>query len=328
MKPIWKDVLLALTMGMLVPGILIHFAAMYLDKREPAPEIIQLQTVPVEQNLPEKVDLTMKLRGASGNVTQMDMDEYLVKVVLAEMPAYFEEEALKAQAVVARTYARKAFETGGKHGDGSVCVKPSCCQGYREEATYLKEGGAEADIEKIRHAVLATSGQVLQYEGKLIEATYFSCSGGTTEDAAAVWGTDFPYLRAVESPGEEDAAYYTDTKTFSKEEFQEKLGTTLAGTPLNWIDSITYTPGDGVAEMIIDGNSFSGTELRSLLGLRSTAFEINVGENMLVVTTRGFGHRVGMSQYGADAMAATGADYREILSHYYQGTELKTLEAS
>lgn len=327
MKPFWRDLLFALTMGMLIPGLVLHCAVLLMNRNAPQ-EITDIQIAVTEETMPEKVDLPVLVRGSSGNVTEMDMDEYLVKVVLAEMPAYFEMEALKAQAVVARTYARKAYETKGKHGDGSVCVRPSCCQGYREPETYRKEGGKEANIEKVRKAVLSTSGQVLYYDEKLIEATYFSCSGGTTEDAAAVWGTDFPYLRAVDSPGEEAAAYYMDKKMLSAEEFQQKLGLALSGNPKQWLGNITYTPGDGIDTMEIGGQTYTGTQLRSLLGLRSTVFSIAAEEDTITITTRGFGHRVGMSQYGADAMAATGANYREILAHYYQGTELKTLEAS
>ena len=131
----------------------------------------------------------MLVRQEDGTVSQMDMDGYLVGVVLAEMPVSFEEEALEAQSVVARTYARKAWETGGKHGDCSVCTRSACCQGYIGDEDYLSQGGTEEGLEKVRAAVAATSGWVLTYEGELIEATYFSCSGGSTEDAAAVWGS-------------------------------------------------------------------------------------------------------------------------------------------
>ena len=141
----------------------------------------------------------------------------------------------------------------------------------------------------------------------------------------AVWGTDFPYLRATDSPGEESAAHYMDTVTFSKEEFADALGLDLTGSPASWLGLATYTAGGGVNTMFIGGQEFKGTELRSRLGLRSTAFTMRAEGDTVTVTTRGFGHRVGMSQYG-DAMALLGSDFEQILSHYYQGTVLKLWE--
>lgn len=326
MKTIWKELVLALMMGLVVPGILLAFGVMLINR---SPSAAEKETEPtyLEETVPEETEATtvplrMSLRHTDGTVEPMDMDAYLVGVVLAEMPASFETEALKAQAVVARTYTQKAYTTGGKHGDGSVCTDYACCQAYISESDYLAKGGTQENVEKIRNAVNATSGYVLTYEGSLIEATYFSCSGGSTEDAVAVWGTDYPYLRAIDSPGEEGAAYYTDTVSFSKGEFASKLGTTLTGSPSSWLGAVTYTAGGGVNTMEIGGISYKGTELRTLLGLRSTAFTMTADAEGITVTTRGYGHRVGMSQYGADAMAAAGSTYPEILAHYYQGTTL------
>lgn len=248
----------------------------------------------------------------------MGLEDYLTGVVLAEMPASFETEALKAQAVVARTYALKASQSG-KHG-GGVCGDYACCQAYIAAADY--SGGAE-NLEKVRTAVEATEGLVLTYEGALIEATYFSCSGGSTEDAVAVWGTDFPYLRAVDSPGEEGAAHHTDTVSFTKDQLEKKLGLTLSGNQESWIGAAAHTAGGGIQTITIGGKTFTGTEIRSLLGLRSTAFTIEPAGEGVTITTRGFGHRVGMSQYGADAMAASGSSFVEILAYYYRGTTLE-----
>ena len=321
MKAICKDIITALMMGMVLPGILLNATVMLLDGQK---EVTEVRETAPQETIPETVPLPMRLRNSDGSVQEMDMDTYLVNVVLAEMPASFEMEALKAQAVVARTYTRKAYETGGKHGDGSVCTKSSCCQAYITESDYLSQGGTQESLDKIKAAVAATSGYVLTYEEELIEATYFSCSGGSTEDAAAVWGTDFPYLQAVSSPGEENAPHDTDTVTFTPGEFQTALGVTLSGSPKSWFGTTTYTEGGGVASMTIGGESYTGTKLRSLLGLRSTAFAVAVGEE-ITITTKGFGHRVGMSQYGADAMAVTGSTFEEILAYYYQGTTLTRL---
>ena len=319
MRPLWKDILTALFMGMVLPGILLELT---MEIRQEEPEIIETT---VGETVSEEAVHPIRVRTAEGAVTEMDMDAYLAGVVLAEMPASFETEALKAQSVAARTYTQKAKVTGGKHGDGSVCTDSACCQAYISQEDYLTRGGTDAGAEKVRDAVFSTSGLVLTYEGELIEATYFSCSGGSTEDAAAVWGTDFPYLQAVTSPGEEGAAHYTDTVTFTPAEFCTALGAELTGNPEGWFTITTYTEGGGVAAMTIGGQVYSGTRLRSLLGLRSTAFTVAATRDKITITTKGYGHRVGLSQYGADAMAVTGSTYEEILAHYYPGTALTRL---
>lgn len=320
MKRMWKEIGIAILMGMVVPGFLLWFGAALLEvrevqTREPIPETVILEPS-------SRYEVPVRTGDA---VVQQDLEAYLVGVVLAEMPASFEPEALKAQAVVARTYTMRANFTGGKHGDGSVCTDYACCQAYIAPEDYLSQGGTRENLEKITAAVTDTAGQVLTYEGSLIEATYFSCSGGSTEDAVAVWGTDYPYLQAVESPGEEHAAHFTDTVTYTPSQFQSALGVSLTGSPKAWFGAVTYTEGDGVDTMQIGGKTYKGTQLRQLLSLRSTAFTVSVGEN-ITITTKGFGHRVGMSQYGADAMALSGRGYEEILTHYYQGTVLTYLD--
>ena len=322
MKVLWKEVCAAMLMGTLLPGLILNIS-MLLPKGK-AQELPIIESVP-ETYAVEKVEKNVAVRFADGQIEQMDMDFYLTGVLLGEMPADFESEALKAQAVAARTYTAKAASTGGKHKDGSLCVDPGCCQAYISEDSYLSQGGTEENLRKVRRAVLDTSGCVLTYEGELIEATYFSCSGGSTEDAAAVWGTEYPYLQAVPSPGEEGAAHYSETNCFTKAQFEEKTGCTLTGNPSGWFEIEAYTKGGGIQSIQICGVGYTGTQLRQLLGLPSTAMTITAEEDIIKVVTKGYGHRVGMSQYGADAMAATGSTYSEILSHYYPGTQLEML---
>ena len=320
MKYIWKDIYMAGVMGILVPGLLLNVGVMASEEAEQnqiVTEAVVMDTQPVtEAALQPSVSIRFV---ANGEIRGMELEEYLVGVVLAEMPASFETEALKAQSVVARTYTIRAREGKSKHDDGDICGDSTCCQGYLAPADY---GGTEEALDKVRHAVASTAGQVLTYQGNLVEATYFSCSGGSTEDAVAVWGTDVPYLQSVSSPGEENATYYTDSVSFTDAEFASRLGLNLTGDPASWLGDVAHTDGGGVDTMMIDGISFKGTELRKLLGLRSTAFTMTASEGTITVSTRGYGHRVGMSQYGADAMAALGSTYGEILAHYYQGTEL------
>ena len=320
MSALWRDMLTAVFLGMILPGVVLNGAVM-LRQDQPVEE---LRIVVPEETKRVEEDGKIFIRKSDTERFTLDMEEYLVRVLLGEMPATFEEEALKAQSVAARTYARKARETGGKHGDGSVCIHSGCCQAYLEPEAYLVKGGTEAGIEKMRNAVRETAGQCLQYEGELIEATYFSCSGGRTEEAVAVWGSEYPYLLAVDSPGEENARWYTDEISFTPEDFFAALDLEVPEGKQPWLGTCTYTNGGGVETLVIGGRTFTGTQLRSRLGLRSTAFTIEIKEDRICITTKGYGHRVGMSQYGAEAMAAAGSDYREILAHYYPGTELMT----
>ena len=316
MKQFWKEAGIALILGMILPGIILRIASGY---HSGTPQ----ETVPATQEIIQQTSPMMICVLSDGTAAQMELEEYLTGVVLAEMPASFETEALKAQSVVARTYTLRANDGKSKHENAAVCMDSACCQAYVDPADYLRDGGTVESVEKVRRAVQETAGLVLTYEGDLIEATYFSCSGGSTEDAVAVWGADVPYLQATPSPGEEAAAHYSDSVTFTAAELAHALELDLSGTPSEWFGSVQYTAGGGVDTMIIGEKQFRGTELRKLLGLRSTAFTVTAGESSATFHTRGYGHRVGMSQYGADAMAVTGSSYEDILSHYYRGTVLQ-----
>lgn len=327
MKKQYRQILGALALGLLAPGIVVSvFGRKHTDKLPgtTAPPEAEASTPSTQADAvtQPRDTRTLAVRTADGTVCEMDLESYLTGVVLGELPADFETETKKAQAVVARTYTLRSATRGGKHDDCDVCTDSACCQSYRSEADYLASGGTEEALASARQAVQSTAGLTLTYDGELIEATYFSCSGGRTEDAVAVWGTDVPYLRATDSPGEENATHYMDTVRFTLDAFQQALGRTIDGYPEAWIGEVQYTNGGGVAQIEIGGTSYPGTEVRKLLNLRSTAFTITALGDTVTVTTKGFGHRVGMSQYGADAMAATGADYAEILAHYYPGTEL------
>jgi len=260
---------------------------------------------------------------SENNVKSLDFNTYLIGVLLAEVPASFETEALKAQAVVARTYALRAITQHSKHEGADVCTDSACCQGYLEQQAYLDMGGTNEKINKMKQAVNETDDLVLTYDAQLIQATYFSASGGSTEDAVAVWGTDVPYLRATQSPGEEHATYHTDEVVYPLETFQNLLSLDKSIQPEALLGPVTYTAGGGVNTMYLGGKQFTGTQLRSLLNLRSTDFEMKITGAGVAITTHGYGHRVGMSQYGADAIEKDGENYQQILSHYYAGTKLQ-----
>lgn len=307
-----------LSTGILLPVLLLVVAILMGQARPVA------DPTPTEPSDPTKAERgTPILTVVSENeVRTMQLDGYLVGVLLGEMPATFETEALRAQAVAARTYALRQAIDGEKHGKNAVCTDSNCCQAFFDPLDYIAVGGSEWAVERMEQAVHDTKDQVLLYDGKLIEATYFSCAGGATEDAVAVWGEEYPYLQSVPSLGEEEALYYTDTQTFSAEEFQKALGIRLEGAVEKWFGQPTYTSGGGVDTLPICGIPYRGTTLRSLLGLRSTAFTVSVEAGQIVFHTKGSGHRVGMSQYGANAMAKAGKNHRQILTYYYTDIEI------
>ena len=315
MKRIIDQILFSVGLGILLPILLlngVHGNTEHPDTSVPT------QTETAAEATAETKSQTIPVLDADGKITEMDLEDYITRVVLGEMPAEFETEALKAQAVVARTYTLRRNTVSRKHDGGAVCTDHHCCQAYKTEEDYLSAGETQSGLDKIRAAVNATAGEVLTYQGQLADATYFSCSGGKTEDAQAVWGSDVPYLQAVDSPGEEKAKHYTDTVRFSTSDFCTKLGTDRPD-----IGKITYTDGGGVATVQVGKETFTGVQMREKLGLLSTCFTVTVVGNSVTITTKGFGHRVGMSQYGADAMAVTGSSYQQILAHYYPGTELQ-----
>lgn len=319
-----KTWLWAIALGIILPAVIFTVAEKRHLRTKEDPSIPSAPTEQsTEQTTPQQsAGYRINVQNTSSQIEKMDLNTYIIGVLLGELPADFDEETMKAQAVVARTYALKRQSTNQKHS-GAVCMEAACCQAYCGIDDYLSKGGKQETVDKVTSAVNATAYQVLTYDNQLIEATYFSCSGGRTEDAVAVWGEEIPYLQAVDSPGEEEAAHYTDSAIFQKEEFANLLQISPKGQPATWFGEITYTNGGGVDTIVIAGKTFQGTDLRKLLGLRSTVFTITAIGNSVYIVTKGFGHRVGMSQYGAEAMAVRGETYLQILSHYYPGTELK-----
>lgn len=291
-----------------------------LSAQQNESEAIMTQTAPDAQ--------TVRLLDG-GAVTALSVEDYLTGVLLSEMPAEFETEARKAQAVAARTFTcRKLLQP--KHENADVCAEASCCQAWTSQERLRQKYGASFDTvwSAAREAVRQTAGQVLTYDGQLIDAVYFSCSGGATEAAVAVWGTDVPYLQAVESPGEEAAPRFSSRAVFSPEEFSQRLmqenpDVQLSGSPDAWLGETTRSAGGGVAACSIGGVSFSGTQLRRMFGLNSTRLTLSYQDGDFVFDVTGFGHRVGMSQYGAQTMAQLGFSYRTILQYYYQGAEVE-----
>lgn len=330
MKGKYQKIIGAFALGILIPFLVLRIGGMTQSggNGETVPETVETETVSTQSGTEPTLGppgYTVSVYMPGGEIVQMSMERYLTGVILAEMSTNYEMAALQAQAVAARTYALRR-QGEGRHPEGAVCTDPGCCQAYIAEEEYLDGLGYQADIDRARQAAVSTQGEVIAFEGTCIEATYFSCAGGKTEDAAAVWGVSYPYLQAVESPEENDKHHMVRVE-LSEEELEEKLGRILYGTPESWLGWTTYTPGGGVDTVFFGGQRYQGTELRGLLGLASTAFTLEPTENGICVTTCGKGHRVGMSQCGAQVMALAGSTYQEILLHYYKGVSLESLDA-
>ena len=277
------------------------------------------ESAPPEEPLPPFDAATeITLRTADGLRT-LPLDKYLVGVLLAEMPADFPPAALEAQAIAARTFTLQKLNAR-KHSDADICSDSACCQGWLDP-----EGTSCGALEL---AVRDTDGLVVTYDDALIDATFFSCDGGRTESALAVWGSNVAYLQAVDSPESDDSRRYAEEKQFSEQELLDLLRAAhpeIAPGDAPWFRDLTYTDGGGLATATIGGVTLTGPELRRLLGLRSTDMEIAQGSGVVTIRTQGFGHRVGLSQYGADVLAAQGEDFEEILLHYYRNTQLEHL---
>ncbi len=270
-----------------------------------------------------KEPIIIRLLDESTNeITNINLEDYIIGVVAAEMPASFELEALKAQAVAARTFAMYKKETRNLDYDLIKGVKD---QAYKDNKTLLAQWKVNffTNYLKIRQAVEETQGQVLTYNGEVINAFYFSMSNGYTENCELVFAQDLPYLNSVSSKWDNESLNnYSYTINFFKEDFCSSLGITCDSVE---IQDITRSDSNRVLTITINNQTFKGTEMRSKLGLRSTDFDIVINESGVTITTRGYGHGVGMSQYGANGMAKEGYSYEEIVKYYYQNTEITNL---
>lgn len=253
---------------------------------------------------------------SNGSVINLNMTDYLIGVVSSEMPASFNFEALKAQSVLARTYALKAKQTGKKLTD-TVST-----QSYIDIDQMKNKWGNSFNTyyNKIKNAVENTNEEYLSYNGNYIEALYHSTNNGKTESSLDVFGNYYPYLISVSSEYDKNASSYLRTINMPLDTISNKLGLSLNNDSV--ISILSYTDGGNIKEININGNNFSGKKVRELLGLRSADFDISISDNNANITTRGYGHGVGMSQYGANGMANAGYSYKDILAHYYPGTTL------
>lgn len=305
-----------------------------------------IEITPIKEDTSEKQPVS----GVTINVYMVDqkktvkmkLEDYIIGVVAAEMPASFDMEALKAQAVAARTYAMgRAVKLYGNsdvtHTGADVCTNPGHCQAWVSKETAMKRWGLLSSFKywnKICKVVKDTSGEIIEYNGKVINPLFHSNSGGHTENVEDVWsGTAEPYLRGVESPGEDTSSEYKYDVVLSQTEIISKLKENYPKLTLKSKDIMEnilikkYSSGDRVMELQIGNTIIKGTDFRKIFQLKSTNFKLSKqGDKSICITTFGWGHGVGMSQCGANYLAKQGKSYVDILKYYYTGVDIKKMK--
>lgn len=280
----------------------------------------------------EKYKTIKLLHSETMQIEELNIDEYLYGVVSSEMPANFELEALKAQAVVARTYTiYQIIHNSSKHENADICDNYSCCQAWiskEERFSKWNSEEAESNWNKIVQAVNETKGKIVTYNKQPINAFFHANSGGVTESSLDIWsGIDYPYLKSVETSGEEGYTQYASEVILKQQELLEKIQTQYKDCKIDFdqqdcIKVLEYTSSGRVKTIKFGNKEIAGTEARTLLGLKSTNFEVIIDGEKIIFSVTGYGHGVGMSQTGADSLAKQGLKYEEIIKHFYTNVEI------
>ena len=325
---------LSLLFSLLLPVSVQHAAGAsggeVLPEVSPAVSAAQETAAPAFAGRDALTGVTL-LRGDA--VETLSMAEYLPGVVAGEMPASFEPDALRAQAVAARSYALARMLTPpGAHPQCALCDSPGCCEVYHTAEERRGRWGEQYDLweSRIEEAVRDTDGMYLVYDGEPVTACFHASSAGYTESGAAVWGGDVPYLVSVSSPETAaDVPNFVTTAEFSPESFRDIFlaaypDADLSAQPPEWVGERTVDPSGRVSSVRIGNLSVPGTKMRSIFSLRSANFTLAWTGRSFLFTVSGSGHGAGMSQYGANVMAKNGAAWQDILAHYYPGTSLTT----
>ncbi|TMW72186.1 stage II sporulation protein D [Alteribacter natronophilus] len=329
MKPILFTGLILMGIILLLPSVLV----VWLSEDDVHQEAVEVSASPENVQVPRDTEagggdepLVAVYRSQNEIVEHVDFETYVAGVVASEMPASYEMEALKAQALTARTYiVRQLMSPSDIHvPDGADVTDTVMHQVYQSEEELRQRFGADYDdmMGRIHEAVAATRGQVITYDGRPITATFFSTSNGYTENSEEYWENEIPYLRSVESPWDKESPRYDGEKIVSPGDMAEKLGVTIAGEG-GIGEIVERTTGGRVAKVRFGDKEFTGREIRDLLGLDSSDFSWERHGGDILFKTRGWGHGVGMSQFGADGMAREGKTYEQIIHHYYHNVEIE-----
>ncbi|MEQ6378036.1 stage II sporulation protein D [Bacillaceae bacterium S4-13-56] len=298
----------------------------FVDSGEREVEVAQNENKPVTLDIDSDIDV--KVWRASASVAEtVPIEEYVVGVVASEMPADFEMEALKAQALAARTYIVKYMinQEEPVNESGAQVTDTIEHQVYKNEDDLRETFGKDYNwkMERIIEAVRATKGKIITYDGEPIDASFFSTSNGFTENSEDYWANELPYLRSVASPWDEESPKFLDQTIVPRAKVAEKLGVPLA-SPLKV--TISKTEGNRVETIEIGGETFTGRDIRDMFDLRSSDFTMEEKDDYIIFKTKGYGHGVGMSQYGANGMAKEGKTYEEIIHYFYKGVEISNLK--
>ncbi len=321
-------IMILISLIFMLPVIFVNKPTITTTSKEPIVQKEELQTIDYDYTKYSTIKL---LHRDTEKVEEVKLDEYIACVVSAEMPVSYDIEALKAQAIVARTYTIYKITTSKKHNNADICDKSTCCQAWISKENRLKkwdEKEANSNWNKIVQAVNETVGKIITYEGKPINAFFHANSGGKTQIPFYVWGgTGYPYLQVVETAGEENYKQYSSEAKFTKEEFIEKVKKEHKDFKIdfkekNCIEIKERDKSNRVVTVKIGNLNLSGVETRTLLGLRSANFTVEITENEINFKVIGYGHGVGMSQTGADALAKQGKTCEEIIKHFYTGVEI------
>jgi len=296
------------------------------------PVIVYYKYGKYEQPPEESEDIISVYVTSEDKVVEMSKSQYLKEVVSAEMPADFHIEALKAQAVAARSYltsrmnAYKQSEKPKEHKGADICTDPTHCKAWISQEKRMESWGdsAKSNWDKISRAVDETSGQIITYNNEVISAVFHSTSSGRTENSKDVWGGDRPYLVSVESPGDLYSPKYKSEKSISVEEFKKTISNNIENVDFNkeLVGEIERSEAGGIITISVGGVEIKGSKLRTLFDLRSTNINVTVTGDTVNFDVTGYGHGVGMSQYGANYLANQGTNYIDILKTYYQGVEI------
>ncbi len=294
--------------------------------KEFSDEEITETTTKAEENTEKNV--TVKVMNASSkNITELSLKDYLIGVAAEEINAAYHEEAIKAQIVAAHTKLEYTkLHKNDDLGEADITDSATSYQGFLTEEEQREKWGKNYDTYhgKIEECVDEVLNVILVYKNEPINAVFHAISNGQTENSADVWGGDYPYLVSVESTGDKLSPAYKSEVIVSSEDFKKKVtdkGAELGKKPEKWVEKITNTETGMVKTIVIGGKTFKGTEIRKIFDLRSSTFAIKYDDGNFVFAVNGYGHGVGMSQYGANYMAQQGLSYKQILGHYYKNAE-------
>ena len=312
--------------------LLVFTIPLFFTKRENIVETVNIEklvedTIVLEENSKYIIKL---LHNENMQVEEVELEKYLVNVVSAEMPVTYEMEALKAQAVVARTYTLYKIKNGSKHEGADICDSAACCQAWISKENRLarwEENVREVNWIKIEEAVNTTKGKYVTYNGEPINAFFHSNSGGITEIPSNVWGGNFEYLQTVETSGEDAYSGYSSEVIVTKDELIQKMLEKYSDFQINFeeetcIEILELNESNRVKKMKIGNKEISGVEARNIFSLKSANFSFEIQDDNIKFFVIGYGHGVGLSQSGSDSLAKQGYDYISIIKHYYKNVEI------